>query len=340
MIATAACARCVFRKDSVSLTPEVPPSEISRWRAIARVLRSPLDAVGCTLFPSCCSLCGSPLPQISSAPICAACWAEVSLSRDSAPETECARCGDSLDGSSFTSGSGSNTSCLCRACRLAPPSFVKAISCGPYEGRMRELIHALKYDRLHAVAPRLGALLADAIAQIATDGPAELLVVPVPLHRAKYAERGFNQARLIAVEAIACARRKNPRCRLVLASGTLVRLRATDSQAGLTPRQRRLNLRGAFGVSNPAAVAGKSILLIDDILTTGATARAASRVLMEAGAQAVWVATLARARRNEPFFNRAALIARTAAEDSLPTNLAHDVRHERATMNADHQPSF
>ena len=93
-----------------------------------------------------------------------------------------------------------------------------------------------------------------------------------------------------------CAR-AIPEWKLTLASSTLMRLRATESQAGLTPRQRRLNVRGAFSVSDPAAVAGKHILLVDDIFTTGATARAASQALLRAGAATVWVATLARARR-------------------------------------------
>ena len=332
VIATAACARCVFRKDSGSLTPAVPPSEISRWRAVSRVLRSPMDAIGCALFPSCCSLCGSPLPQFSSAPICAACWAEVSLDQGSG----CVRCGDSLDGS----GSNSAAASLCRACRLAPPPFVKAVACGPYEGRMRALIHALKYDRLQAVAPGLGQMLAHAIQQVTAEGLTELLIVPVPLHRSKHVERGFNQSRLIAIEAIACARRQNPSCRLVLAPSTLMRLRSTESQAGLTPRQRRLNVRGAFGVSDPAAVAGRKVLLVDDILTTGATARAASRVLMEAGADAVWVATLARARRIDHSFDRAAHFDGTAAEHPIPINLAPDFRQRSGTMNSDNQPSF
>jgi pyrimidine operon attenuation protein/uracil phosphoribosyltransferase len=74
-----------------------------------------------------------------------------------------------------------------------------------------------------------------------------------------------------------------------------MRLRATESQAGLNPRQRRLNVRGAFTVSDPAAVSMKHILVIDDILTTGATARAAAQALVKAGAASVWVATLARA---------------------------------------------
>jgi ComF family protein len=205
---------------------------------------------------------------------------------------------------------------------------------------MRELIHALKYDRLLAVAPRLGPLLAGAIQQIIHEGPTELLVVPVPIHRSKHGEHGFNQARLIAAEAIAFARRQNPGCSLVLAPSTLMRLRPTESQAGLTPRQRRLNVRGAFGVSDPAAVAGRHNLLVDDILTTGATARAASRALMEAGAQAVWVATLARARRIDHSFDRAAHFDRTAAEHPIPINLAHDFHRERGTMNSDNQPSF
>jgi hypothetical protein len=77
----------------------------------------------------------------------------------------------------------------------------------------------------------------------------------------------------------------------------VVRIRATESQASLTPRQRRINLRGAFVVADPAAVAGKHILLIDDIFTTGATARSMAQVLMRSGAASVWVATLARALR-------------------------------------------
>lgn len=162
---------------------------------------------------------------------------------------------------------------------------------------MREAIHALKYDRIHPAARRLGAMLAAAILQLKPDAPAELLVVPVPLHRSKHQQRGFNQARVLARSAIDALHKSHPDWRLTLASSTLMRLRATESQAGLTPRQRRQNVRGAFKVSDPAAVRGKSILLIDDILTTGATARAAAQSLIKAGAAAVYVATLARARR-------------------------------------------
>jgi ComF family protein len=180
---------------------------------------------------------------------------------------------------------------------MAPPPFVRAVAYGPYQGRMKAAIHALKYERLHAAARGLGRMLAEAIAQLANEAPGELLVVPVPLHRTKYAERGFNQARSLAFHALRALGKSHPAWRLTLASSTLMRLRATESQFGLTPRQRRLNVRGAFEVSNPAAVMQKHVLIIDDIFTTGATARAAALALSRAGAASVWVATLARAGR-------------------------------------------
>lgn len=162
---------------------------------------------------------------------------------------------------------------------------------------MKAAIHALKYDRLHPAARGLGGMLAQAIAQLAAAAPAEMLVVPVPLHRSKHAQRGFNQARMLAREALRSLRASHPQWRLTLAPSTLMRLRATESQAGLSPRQRRLNVRGAFSVSDPSAVTLRHVLLIDDIFTTGATARAAARALQQAGAASVWVATLARTRR-------------------------------------------
>lgn len=292
-------ARCVFSRDSGLLTSDLPPSEISRWRAVVRVLRSPMDALSCALFPSCCALCGSPLPHLSSVPVCDVCWTEFSVQSGAM----CARCGDSLDAPLQTP----SVFGLCRACRMAPPVFERAVAYGPYKGRMKAAIHALKYDRLQPVARGLGRMLAQAIAQLAGEAPAEMLVVPVPLHRSKYADRGFNQARELAVHALATLRETHPEWRFTLASRTLMRLRATDSQAGLTPRQRRLNVRGAFTVSDPSAVTLKHVLVIDDIYTTGSTARAAAQALTKAGAASVWVATLARAnrlhdnRRNVPF---------------------------------------
>jgi ComF family protein len=228
---------------------------------------------------------------------------------------------------------------LCRVCRLAPPPFVRAVAFGLYQDRMKAAIHALKYDRLHPAARDLGRMLAQAIAQLAAEAPAEMLVIPVPLHRSKCSQRGFNQAWSLAVYALASLRTTHPHWRLKLAPSTLVRLRRTASQAGLTSRQRRLNVRGAFSVSDPAAVDSKHILVIDDIFTTGATARAAAQALVRAGAASVWVATLARARRTSDFRRRSSIqnAEDNRGEPSISLNADFD---PASFYSSQDQPSF
>ncbi len=211
---------------------------------------------------------------------------------------------------------------------------------------MREAIHALKYDRLYAASSGLGHMLAQAIAQLAGEAPVEMLVIPVPLHRSKYAQRGFNQARALAAAALKSLRKSHPQWRLTLASRTLLRQRTTESQAGLTSRQRRLNVRGAFQVSDPARVAAQDILIVDDILTTGATVRAAAQALVEAGAASVWVATLARAQSGADGFRRPGTTQfDEGIEEEDPVVVASAMDSRRADFGSNHsivheQPSF
>jgi ComF family protein len=202
---------------------------------------------------------------------------------------------------------------------MVPPAFAQAVAYGPYQGQLRGLIHLLKYDGMQPVAHRLGGLLAISLETFLETAestvPRRMLVVPVPLHRAKLRRRGFNHAELLARAAVSQASTSGGSARqwdLHLAFGMLERRRSTVSQAGLTTRQRRQNLRGAFFAPRPAGLAGRHVLLVDDVYTTGATARACSRVLMDAGAASVWVVTLARAQREgvarwDPHFMRSPL---------------------------------
>jgi ComF family protein len=237
--------------------------------------------------------------RLSRAPICEDCWNRV------APQVGlvCSRCSEDLHVSPFALVGGTESGPadrLCQPCRLAPPAFERAVAYGGYTGTLRALIHALKYDRILPVADRLGRLLAEAVLKLEEDSaplPGDLLMVPVPLHAAKRKQRGFNHAELLANAAARSLRTRRPELRLALDAGALARRRATLSQAGLSPHQRRANLRGVFFAPRPERLAGRDILLIDDIYTTGATAQACSQALRRAGAASVRVATLARPQR-------------------------------------------
>ncbi|QNI32034.1 ComF family protein [Alloacidobacterium dinghuense] len=181
---------------------------------------------------------------------------------------------------------------------MASPPFAQAVAHGLYQDKLRALLHLLKYDGMEPVADRLGQLLAQQILRMESI-PEKTLVVPVPLFKAKQRQRGFNQAEVLARAAVKALRRARPQLQMTVATGALERRRSTQVQAGLTPHQRRANLRGAFFASSPNALKGAAVLLIDDIYTTGATARACAQALRRAGARSVHVATVARAQRQE-----------------------------------------
>ena len=175
-------------------------------------------------------------------------------------------------------------------CRRLPPPFLQATAYGSYECELRELLHLLKYADVRPAVSALGGMLAEAIRPLLSQGE-KLLVIPVPLHRGKRGQRGFNQSELLAHAAV---RKLKSKPRPELDTRSLVRTRATMSQAGLTQHQRRANMRGAFRVARPAKIADRDIILVDDIFTTGTTVTECARVLLRAGARKVMVATVAR----------------------------------------------
>jgi ComF family protein len=185
---------------------------------------------------------------------------------------------------------------LCAMCRMAPPEFERAVAYSVYEGALREMVHLLKYERMRAVAVPLGRMLAKTMETLDGGVGAELLVVAVPLFPAKERSRGYNQTVLIADAALAELSKTRPEWRLTAAHGAIRRVKDTRSQFELTPKGRRRNLQGAFAVMDGSKLVGREVLLVDDIYTTGATARACSRVLRRAGASKVWVATVSRAQ--------------------------------------------
>ena len=184
---------------------------------------------------------------------------------------------------------------LCRECRLVPPAYARAVSFGTYTGELRGLIGLFKFSRVRAVSKLLSPKLADAILQLEGVAGEDLLVIAVPLFRANARRRGFNQSELLAKEAVKTLRKLRPNWTLTPAHALLARQRSTDSSFGLSRSGRRRNMAGAFKVAGD--VRGREVLLVDDILTTGATARECAKVLIRAGAAKVFVATVARSQK-------------------------------------------
>jgi ComF family protein len=187
----------------------------------------------------------------------------------------CARCGVPLPRGG-----------LCRACRGVTSPLAGMRSVGPHVAPMREAVHALKYGGVRVLADPLAEMMA---ATWCLSPLPVTAVVPVPLHPHRVRQRGYNQAVLLARALV-------PHLGVPSHEEWLVRARDTRSQVGLTRAERWANVDGAFRCTGPAAVAGQRVLLVDDVLTSGATLRAAAEALQAAGADAVWALTLTRAR--------------------------------------------
>lgn len=214
------------------------------------------------LYPPLCAGCAEPS---GGAPFCETCAGAL----DPAPPG-CLRCG--LPGPDPT----------CGACFAHPPAFDAVRAGGLYGGPLADAVLALKYGGRAAAARPLGGWLASRVAL-----PPGALLVPVPLARARRIARGYDQAALLAGHLAAAAGARRLR-------GALRRVRDTPPQVGRSRDARARNVAGAFR-AEPAQIAGLDLVLVDDVVTTGATADAAARALRAAGARSVAVVALARA---------------------------------------------
>jgi ComF family protein len=227
------------------------------------------------LYPRLCLGCRAGLSGTDRHYLCAAC--EAALPRFG-PEA-CPKCGQGL-------GPAAPVEARCLDCIGRPLAFDGAVALGPYRDLLRDLVLQLKFGGERVIAGDLGRLLAE---RLAADPRAAGLeaVVPVPLHRGTERARGYNQAALLA--EILGRRLGRP-----VVTGALVKARATEPQATLDAARRAGNIAGAFAVRRPERVAGWRLLLVDDVMTTGATANECARALKNAGAARVGVVTVAR----------------------------------------------
>lgn len=215
------------------------------------------------LYPPRCAGCNR-----GGAWLCAGCRASV---RGPDPPL-CPRCGQSMPGPE------------CRACVASPPLTDAVRAAGRYEGALRQAIHRLKYGNMTAAAPALAELLLGAYNAA---GWRCDLVAPTPLHPSRERQRGYNQAAALAAPL---ARALGLPC----APRALQRSRRTADQIGLDAAGRRANVAGAFLVARPDVVAGRSVLLVDDVATTGSTLDACAHALRASGATSVYGLVLAR----------------------------------------------
>lgn len=260
-------------------------------RAVAGIpsfLQKSRDDLISVLFPTACPLCRQEVLWTEGAGICRSCWQAIK----SWEGPVCARCGVPIASGEVPADP------LCTLCRNNTYHFDLARSYGIYSYPLRNLILYLKFHHRPRWGRRLGELLASLWPAIET---AEIeLVVPVPLHPSRERERGYNQAEVLALGLRRGLRRMGLGTIPRVEARVLVRKRPTLSQSGLHQGARQENVRGAFAVRLPDAIRGRSVLLVDDVMTTGATVSACALALKRAGARKVLTLTLARATPQFP----------------------------------------
>jgi ComF family protein len=241
-------------------------------QAPAVAARAALDAVLSVVLAPACAACDELLERPTHGPVCARCWQ--SILPLTPPLCDC--CGDPLP----TWRSISVPLARCARCRRAARAVDRTRAIGPYDGALRAVIHALKYQGRRSLARPLGGLMRHRGADVLE---AAACVVPVPLHPSRRRERGFNQAADLA---------RHLGLPVVRA---LARTRATSAQTALPAAQRHRNVRDAFGVTRAGmALVGATVVLVDDVSTTGATLEACARALKRTGVGEVRALTAAR----------------------------------------------
>ncbi|MDA8168276.1 MAG: ComF family protein [Nitrospiraceae bacterium] len=241
---------------------------MSAVSALRQPLRQSLQYLVSGIFPSSCPVCGGASDELSHSPICGSCWREIRPYNGPA----CRICGEPL---------ASEHAIHCGTCLAGKrPAFTRVFYYGLYEGALKEAIGICKFHKVRRLArPLAGFMLELGL-------PAVDAVTAVPLAKKRLLERGFNQGLLLGREI-------SKAIGAPLLPGALRKVKKTGPQAALGRKERLENLRGAFAAGKKC-VEGKTILLVDDVITTGATARECSRALLKAGAKEVYVAALAR----------------------------------------------
>src|SRR5438552_1986925 len=235
------------------------------------------DSALALVYPQACAVCGRSVESRHDGVACSRCWNEAPLFRGD--ETLCWKCG-ALSLATVDHNRREKVRCG----RCDDDAFTAARACGLYEGALRASILELK--RQPHVARRLARLMHD-VQQREPLNQADL-IIPVPLHPERERERGFNQASILARE-------------LSRFSGLPVdehsfirRVHTARHRAGMDAKARRQSVANAFTIRHPKSIAGQRVLLVDDVFTTGATVSACAKVLKEAGAEEVFVLTIAR----------------------------------------------